>query len=117
MPRLVWASALAGVAIGAAALVPFDDAKASSGGCYFYMPHLIAPRCLVVASDSSGRADPKPIWGSIDCARNSRVRRIASGGDFHVTALGNRPPNTDYRQLTVRDGDNVWGERCELGRN
>jgi hypothetical protein len=44
-------------------------------------------------------------WASYSCADRSRVQQVAS-----PSAQGNRA----YR-LEVRDGDNSWGERCEIG--
>ncbi|MBA3619015.1 MAG: heparin lyase I family protein [Acidothermales bacterium] len=35
----------------------------------------------------------------------------------HPTALGGMDANTFWRQLEVVDGDDFYGERCELGRN
>jgi Polysaccharide lyase len=47
-----------------------------------------------------GNGDPGAVWGSVDCVTNARVR----------TANG-------FRKLRVRDGDDYFGERCELGKN
>jgi hypothetical protein len=58
--------------------------------------------CKLLASDTGAAADPRPLWGSVDCQTPSRVRLMEPGG---------------YRRLTVLDGDNVFGERCELGKN
>lgn len=75
-----------------------------------------APACEVVASDTAVEPDPLPFWGSIDCASASRYSWHAVGGDDHLTATG-EPPGGAYRRLTVEDGDDVYGERCELGTN
>ena len=74
------------------------------------------PTCAAVASDTVQASSPLGFWGSIDCANQSRQETIASGGDAHVAATG-EPANGSYRRLTVLDGDNVYGERCELGYN
>jgi hypothetical protein len=71
----------------------------------------------VVASDTGTNPDPVPFWGSIDCATASRHQLVGSGGDTHLTATGSPQANTSYRRLTVIDGDDFWGERCELGEN
>jgi hypothetical protein len=61
--------------------------------------------------------DPEERWGKIDCESDSRVSEVASGGDPHPTATGDLQTDSAYRRLTVFDGDDVSGERCELGRN
>lgn len=73
--------------------------------------------CRVVIQDNSGAADPRPKWGSIDCEKSSRHQRRAGSDDPHPTALGGPDGNDFWRQLEVRDGDDFYGERCELGRN
>jgi Polysaccharide lyase len=73
--------------------------------------------CTVVGSDTAGNADPIPFWGKIDCQTASRHQHLGSGGDAHATALGSPQGNGSFRRLTVRDGDDVYGERCELGEN
>lgn len=75
------------------------------------------PACPRVASDTSGESNPLPFWGSIDCAESSRYASIATGGDEHDTAEGAQQGNTSYRQLTVENGDEFYGSRCELGFN
>jgi hypothetical protein len=75
------------------------------------------PACAVVSQDTALTADPEPRWGSIDCETDSRVTEVASGGDPHPTATGAMQANSAYRRLKVLDGDDVSGERCELGRN
>lgn len=61
----------------------------------------------VVLADNGSAADPSPKWGKVDCQTNSRHKRIGGGG------VG----GSAFRRLTVFDGDDVWGERCELGDN
>jgi Polysaccharide lyase len=73
--------------------------------------------CTVVASDTASNPDPIPFWGKIDCQDSSRESQQTSGGDSHVTATGTSQGNSAFRRATVFDGDNVWGERCELGNN
>lgn len=88
--------------------------------------------CRLVASDTAS-SPSIDFWNrsneALDCdLRNaspdlSGVRwpspaRGGSDGDPHPTALGSPQPSPDsYRQITVVDGDNVDGERCELGFN
>jgi hypothetical protein len=71
----------------------------------------------VVASDTASAADPKPFWGTTDCQTATRHQQVTSDGDSHVTGLGSTQGDSAYRKLTVFDGDNFWGERCELGYN
>jgi hypothetical protein len=42
---------------------------------------------------------------------------MIGGGDTHPRADGTRQRNSAYRRLAVIDGDDFYGERCELGRN
>jgi hypothetical protein len=73
--------------------------------------------CTVVTSDTSSNPDPLPFWGKLDCANSSRHQQIGSGGDGHQTATGSSQANTSFRRLSVVDGDDAWGERCEMGYN
>ena len=74
------------------------------------------PRRLI-ASDTAGNASPIPFWRKIDCADDSRHQFMSGGGDPSATAMGSPQGNASYRQLTVFDGDDQFGERCELGWN
>jgi Polysaccharide lyase len=73
--------------------------------------------CSTVASDTSSNPDPLPAWGSIDCQTASRHQQVAASGDSAPTAIGTAQGDSAFRRLTVIDGDNFWGERCELGLN
>jgi hypothetical protein len=73
--------------------------------------------CTVIASDTAAASSPLGFWGSIDCATDSRHQRVASGGDTSPTATGTSQGNSSFRSLTAFDGDDFWGERCELGMN
>jgi hypothetical protein len=73
--------------------------------------------CTQVASDTASNPDPNPFWGQTDCADASRQVVPSSGGDTHPTGMGASQGNSSYRQLTAMDGDDVWGERCEVGQN
>jgi hypothetical protein len=70
-----------------------------------------------VFHDTAADSDPHPAWASIQCASSTRYRYMTSGGDPLATATGALQGNSSFRRLTVLDGDNFWGERCELGRN
>jgi hypothetical protein len=71
----------------------------------------------LLANDTAASANPNPIWGAIDCETSSRHQHVTSGGDPQPTATGAEQGNSSFRRLTVFDGDDFWGERCELGRN
>jgi Right handed beta helix region/Polysaccharide lyase len=75
------------------------------------------PSCAVVAQDTAQDSDPLPFWGSIQCESSSRYEYPTSGGDPHPAAGGASQGNDAYRRLTVLDGDDYYGERCELGEN
>jgi hypothetical protein len=79
---------------------------------------MTAPGCETLRDDTGVPAAPRHgLWGSIDCADRSRVAWSSADGDPAPTATGASQANDAYRRLTVLDGDNVYGERCELGRN
>jgi hypothetical protein len=71
----------------------------------------------ILASDTASSSDPLPFWGSIDCASASRHQQVTVGGDTHVKADGTSQGDSSLRRLTVIDGDDFSGERCELGEN
>jgi hypothetical protein len=73
--------------------------------------------CTQLASDTASNPDPNPFWGKVDCQTGTRHQRITSGGDPHSTGSGAAQGNSDFRRMTVYDGDEVYGERCELGNN
>jgi hypothetical protein len=75
------------------------------------------PGCPLVASDTAFDSNPLSFWGAIECESSSRYSYESSGGDPHLTAAGDAQPDSAYRHLTVLDGDDNWGERCELGKN
>lgn len=59
--------------------------------------------CTLLDEDLGTQSDTKPIWGNTSyCASWTRVQHIADPG---------------YRRIRVLDGDNVWGERCEIANN
>ena len=93
----------------------------SGDGCVLRTPGsavgLTASGCRLVASDTVSNPDPNPFWGKIDCAASSRHAVRTADGDPHVTATGAAQPDDSYRRLSVLDGDDIWGERCELGFN
>ncbi len=78
---------------------------------------LTLPGCEAIASDTAAKPDPTDFWGQIDCARDSRHSRRAPGGDPAPRAGGRPQGDEAFRRLRVLDGDEISGERCELGRN
>jgi polysaccharide lyase-like protein len=78
----------------------------------------VAPRCRVLASDTAADPDAHHLWGArYGCASDDRVADLPSGGDPRPTAVGTPQGNSSFRRLTVLDGDDYSGERCELGYN
>ncbi|MBS1679496.1 MAG: heparin lyase I family protein [Actinobacteria bacterium] len=75
------------------------------------------PSCLLVASDTSSNPNEGPFWGELQCAAASRYEQVTEGGDPSATAAGTPQDNADFRRLTVLNGDNFYGARCELGEN
>lgn len=78
---------------------------------------LSLPDCSLIASDTSAASDPLPFWGKVDCEADTRHQRLIAGGDLHPTGAGAPQGDVAYRRLTAIDGDDAWGERCELGYN
>jgi hypothetical protein len=80
------------------------------------------PGCQLLGSDSAVAANPIPFWGSVECGTSvtrpdgSRQQQLTGDADPHPGA-GGEGADSFFRRLTVRDGDDYWGERCELGRN
>jgi hypothetical protein len=78
---------------------------------------------LVIASDTAGDADPIPFWGAVDCdldddpPQDSGPALIEGDSDPNPTAAGARQGDDSHRRVTVFDGDEFFGERCELGLN
>ena len=79
--------------------------------------------CKVIASDTASKKDPRTFWGNVECGTQwgdqdlSRAQDLVTDGDPHSMAMGGLQGDTDFRRLTVFDGDDYSGERCELGRN
>lgn len=96
-----------------------DSAPTSPSNCTGVDPATItAPGCRVLRDDTSSAADPEAgLWGNIECASDSRYRYETAGGDPNPVADGTAQGNGAFRRLTAIDGDDFWGERCELGRN
>jgi hypothetical protein len=69
----------------------------------------------LIASDTSADPNADHFWGTNYCANDQRIQQITTGGDPHPTATGAPQGDSAFRRLTVFDGDDVWGERCELG--
>jgi hypothetical protein len=86
--------------------------------CEVHPATMTARGCKLLRTDGAGAVDPAAgLWGNIECASPSREQRIARRGDLGRRADGRKQGNAAYRRLTVIDGDDFYGERCELGRN
>lgn len=98
-------------------VTPVDPPVVDSSDCVVDAATLSAPGCSLIKSDTGEVADPEQLWGNIECASDSRAQRPSNGGDTHIGATG--APTTDgfFRRLSVFDGDDFYGKRCELGRN
>ena len=88
-----------------------------AAGCTPNLGQLTVSGCTLVKADNGSAADPKPLWGSIDCVTAAQASQITTGGDTHPTGDGSAQGDTAYRRMHVNEGDNFYGERCELGRN
>jgi hypothetical protein len=88
-----------------------------AGDCALDPATLTAPGCGLVNSDTGVDPDPTGLWGRIDCAAPERYGWSETGGDPHPTATGQAQGDRAFRRLTAVDGDDFFGERCELGRN
>ena len=93
------------------------DDPPNGGGCEpDLMATLTASGCRQVFDDSGESGNPSSLWGDLGCAASSR-HALVGAGDPHPTAAGISQADSSSRRLTVIDGDDVWGERCEVGRN
>jgi Polysaccharide lyase len=71
----------------------------------------------VVFSDNGVNPDATSIWGEVGCQNQSRAQVISTGGDTHPTITGAPQGDSSFRRLSVIDGDDFYGERCELGQD
>lgn len=78
---------------------------------------------LVLAAETGRSPDPSKFWGSVDCdldgdpVQRSGAVRLKTGGDVVSAAGGVFNGDKAFRRLTTFDGDDFYGERCELGLN
>jgi hypothetical protein len=91
----------------------FATAQATAKGKHKHRPKPQAS--ALIASDTGSDPDANNFWGRDYCASNQQVQDITTGGDPHLTATGAPQGNSSFRRMTAFDGDDVWGERCELG--
>ena len=70
---------------------------------------------VLIASDTGSDPNANHFWGRNYCASNQRVQQITTGGDTHLTGTGAPQGDAAFRRMTVLDGDDSFGERCELG--
>jgi hypothetical protein len=89
-----------------------------SGNCSVDPTTITGVGCNILRSDTAAVADATGgLWGNVECASASRYQFEHSGGDSAPESSGASQGNDSYRSLTVLDGDDFAGERCELGRN
>jgi Polysaccharide lyase len=97
---------------------PSDPTGTPSGDCTVDPATMTGPGCNVLRSDTADSPDAVDgLWGNVECASQSRSQFENSGGDPAPTISGAAQDNNSYRSLTALDGDDFFGERCELGRN
>jgi hypothetical protein len=95
-----------------------SGSSAAAEICRVDIKTMLAPGCRLLRKDTAAQADPRPgAWGNIECQQNTRHKHLSKGGARHKMANNRRQQNTSYRKLRVIDGDDFYGERCELGRN
>jgi hypothetical protein len=81
------------------------------------------PSGEIVFEDTGAREDPKELWGSIDCDTDddppaeSGPIQVDTDGDPSPKADGSEQGDEAFRIVRVQDGDDYFGERCELGLN
>jgi Polysaccharide lyase len=91
------------------------------GACALATPRsrlgMTVDNCRTVFSDTGASENTASTWGAVECEEEDRQQRRARGGDAHPFASG--PPQGDraFRRTSVLDGDDYYGERCELGKN
>jgi hypothetical protein len=93
-----------------------------SGGQVLERPHGIGNHGFPdvgkqLFGDFGTYGDLEQRWGAVDCADLTRVAFHGTGGDEHRRADGTGQRGPGYWRMTVRDGDDFSGERCELGWN
>lgn len=93
------------------------DPPTPPSSCALDPTNLTAPGCELIKSDTAVAANPEALWGNIECATSSRHQVVVGGADQHPLPTGAGQHDDAFRRLTVFDGDDFYGERCELGRN
>jgi hypothetical protein len=77
----------------------------------------------VLFDDTGESDDAEELWGSVDCdlddtpPEESGIFQVDSDGDPSPRADGSDQGNDAFRLARVHDGDDFFGERCELGHN
>jgi hypothetical protein len=79
---------------------------------------MTAPGCTTLRDDTASRPDALTgLWGELAAVGSSRYAYRTDGGDSNSQANGKAQGDSAYRELTVDDNDDYYGERAELGRN
>jgi hypothetical protein len=108
----------ADVVIGCERVRSTQRVHGESQPCVIDPATMTAPGCKLLRNDTSAASNPEAgLWGHIECESSTRYSYQGTDGDPRSMATGAPQPDTAYRRETVLDGDDFWGERCELGRN
>jgi hypothetical protein len=75
------------------------------------------PNCRLLRSDTSSDPQTRNLWGVQEGCLPGRIGNPQTGGDPGAMATGDPQGNASYRTMTVFDGDDIFGERCELAYN
>ena len=77
----------------------------------------------ILFSDTGQKEDAEPVWGSVDCdvdddpPEESGPFQVDSDGDPADRGDGSSQDDEAFRVVRIHDGDDFFGERCELGEN
>lgn len=77
----------------------------------------------ILFSDTGQEEEAEPLWGSVDCDLDDSPPEVSgpiqvdSDGDPADRGDGSPQNDDDYRIVRIHDGDDFFGERCELGEN
>lgn len=97
-----------------------SDNYATASTYDLYFDQMKAYSTLAIPSplhaDPMDVADVVPQWGSIQAVSATRYTLQTSGSDLRPQGDETTAP-TNYRRLSLTDGDNFSGERVEMGRN
>ena len=88
----------------------FDPQPAAGGG-------------TILFEDTGAKEEAEPLWGAVDCdlddvpPEESGPFQVDSDGDPALRGDGTPQGDQAFRVVRIHDGDDFFGERCELGEN